>query len=235
MDVVIVGGHGKIARHLGRLLAERGDTARGLIRNPDHAEDLRADGVEPVVADVESSDGQQLAGAFRGAGAAVFAAGAGPGSGRKRKWTVDHGAVVKTIDACRHAGIDRLVVVSSIGIDEVPGPEEEGDDEAGVWNAYKRAKAQADADVRASGLDYTIVRPGLLTDGEATGRVRLERHVERGPITRADVARVLLAVLDDPATSHRTFEAVGGLDGILEAVANLAGKPETDDRENLQG
>ncbi|MGX6449629.1 SDR family oxidoreductase [Patulibacter sp. S7RM1-6] len=220
MDVVIVGGHGKIARQLGRLLAARGDGARGVIRNPDQAEDLRADGIEPVVVDLEAEEttGESLAGAFRGASAAVFAAGAGPGSGAERKWTVDHGAAVKTIDACRHAGVDRLVVVSAIGVDGAPPTDDE------VYAEYQKAKAQADQDVRDSGLHYTIVRPGALTDEEGHGRIHAARQVDRGPIPRADVAATLLAVLDDPSTVHCTFEVVGGPDEIREAIATVASK-----------
>ncbi|MEV4422399.1 SDR family oxidoreductase [Patulibacter sp. NPDC049589] len=230
MDVVIVGGHGQIARKLGALLTERGDTARGVIRNPDHAEDLRADGIDPVIVDLEDPDttGQSLAGAFRGATAAVFAAGSGPGQPAERKWSVDHGGVVKTIDACRHAGVDRIVIVSAIGIDG----HIEGDD---VYSEYQRAKAQADADVRASGLHYTIVRPALLTDEEGHGRVHAARHVERGPIPRADVAATLLAVLDDPSTVGRTFEVVGGPDDIVAAIAGLNALPDTVDAQTAQG
>ena len=230
MDVVIVGGHGQIARKLGALLAQRGDTARGVIRNPDHAEDLRADGIEPVVVDLESDEttGQSLAGAFREANAVVFAAGSGPGQPAERKWSVDHGGAVKTIDACRHAGIDRLVIVSAIGLDEPPT----GDD---VYAEYQRAKAQADADVRASGLHYTIVRPAMLTDDDGHGRVHAARHVERGPIPRADVAATLLAVLDDPSTVGRTFEVVGGPDEIPAAIAGLNALPDTLDAGSSEG
>lgn len=230
MDVVIVGGHGQISRKLGALLTQRGDTARGVIRNPAHADDLRADGIDPVVVDLEDEEttGQSLAGAFRGATAAVFAAGSGPGQPAERKWSVDHGGVVKTIDACRHAGVDRIVIVSAIGIDEEP----EGDD---VYAEYQRAKAQADADVRRSGLHYTIVRPAMLTDEEGHGRVHAARHVERGPIPRADVAATLLAVLDDPSTVGRTFEVVGGPDEIAVAIAGLNALPDTVDAQSTEG
>jgi uncharacterized protein YbjT (DUF2867 family) len=230
MDVVIVGGHGKIARQLGKLLADRGDAPRGVIRNPDHADELRADGIDPVVVDLEAEEttGQSLAGAFRGASAAVFAAGSGPGQPAERKWSVDHGGVVKTIDACRHAGVDRIVIVSSIGTDDIP----DGDD---VFTEYLRAKAQADADVRQSGLHYTIVRPAMLTDEQGHGRVHAARHVERGPIPREDVAATLLAVLDDPSTVGRTFEVVGGPTPIAEAITGLAAIDETRDSHTNQG
>ncbi|MBF6618956.1 MAG: SDR family oxidoreductase [Patulibacter sp.] len=231
MEIVIVGGHGQIARKLGALLAARGDVARGVIRNPDQADELRADGIEPVLADIEDPEttGQSLAGALRDASAVVFAAGSGPGQPAERKWSVDHGGVVKAIDACRHAGVDRLVVVSSIGTDDPPT------DDADPMSVYLQAKAQADADVRASGLHYTIVRPGMLTDEPGHGRIHAARHVERGAIPREDVAATLLAVLDDPSTVGRTFEVVGGPDEIVTAVAGLSGRPDTLDAESSEG
>ncbi|MFA4928006.1 MAG: SDR family oxidoreductase [Patulibacter sp.] len=231
MEIVIVGGHGQIARKLGALLAARGDTARGVIRNPDQADDLRADGIEPVIADIEDPEttGASLAGALRDATAVVFAAGSGPGQPAERKWSVDHGGVVKTIDACRHAGVDRLVVVSSIGTDDPPTDEDD------PMTVYLQAKAQADADVRASGLHYTIVRPGMLEDEPGHGRIHAARHVERGAIPREDVAATLLAVLDDPSTVGRTFEVVGGPDEIVTAVAGLSGRPDTLDADSSEG
>ena len=115
MDVVVAGGHGKIALRLLRLLAEGGDRGRGLIRNPDHAADLEAAGAEPVVCDLEAED--DVSGCVEGADALVFAAGAGPGSGAERKQTMDLGGAVKLIDAARAQGISRYVMVSSVGAD----------------------------------------------------------------------------------------------------------------------
>src|SRR5436190_12416108 len=101
IDVAVAGGHGKIALHLLRMLAERGDGARGLIRNPDHAADLEAAGATPVGADLENLDADAVARSIAGVDAVVFSAGAGAGSGPARKRTVDYGAAVKLIDACR--------------------------------------------------------------------------------------------------------------------------------------
>ena len=117
LDVAIAGGHGQIALRLGRLLAARGDRVRGLIRNPDHAEDLRAAGVEPVVVDLESADAAAVAAAVAGADAVVFAAGAGPGSGEARKTTMDRDGAVKLIEAAKANAIERYVIVSSRGAD----------------------------------------------------------------------------------------------------------------------
>lgn len=215
MDVVVAGGHGKIALRLLALLAERGDRARGLIRNPDHAADLEAIGAEPVLADIEQLD--DLSPQVTGADAVVFAAGAGPGSGPARKQTVDLGGAVKLIDAAKRAGARRYVIVSSIGAhDPAGGPDS--------MRPYLEAKAQADAAVAASGLDFTIVRPGSLTDDPGTGLVDVSTELgRRGPIARDDVAAVLLACLDMPATIGLTFEAFAGDEPVEAALRSLAG------------
>ena len=215
MRVVIAGGHGKIALLLERLLAARGDAPVGLIRNPAHIGDLAAAGAQAVVLNLEHSSVSQVAEAVRGADAVVFAAGAGPGSGVSRKQTVDRDAAILLADAAESAGVDRYVMVSAISADDrsLDGDYDE------IFLAYIRAKSEADADVRArGGLRTTIVRPGLLTDAPGTGRVRVAESTGRGEISRADVAAVLLAVLDSPATAGRTFEVIAGETPIDEAL-----------------
>lgn len=215
MDVAIAGGHGKIGLILGRLLAERGDSVRGLIRSPEQADDLRAVGVEPVVCDLEWEGGAEVGAAVRGADAIVFAAGAGPGSGAERKRTMDFGGAVKLIDAADAAAVSRYVMVSAMGAAEPPA---EGGE---VFGEYLRAKAEADRALVASGLDFTIVRPGGLSDKPATGLVAIADSLERGEIPRADVAAVLATVLAAPNAVGKTFELVGGETPIEVAVARL--------------
>lgn len=216
MRVVIAGGHGKIALILERLLAERGDTAAGLIRNPTQAGDLEAVGAEAVVVDLENATVDEVAGHLRGADAVVFAAGAGPGSGVERKTTVDRDAAILLADAAEAAGVGRYLMVSAMGADEPAA----GDDP--VFTAYLAAKAAADDAVRGrSGLNTTIVRPGGLTDEPATDRVRVAESTGRGTIPRADVAAMLVALLDAPATGGVTFELISGDMSIAEAVAVL--------------
>jgi len=211
MDILVAGGHGQVALRLLRLLAAQGHTARGLIRSPDHAADLTAAGAVPVVGDLEKD--ATLDAYVRGADAVVFAAGAGPGSGPARKRTVDLGGAVKLADAAKATGVGRYVMVSSIGA-------ERPDAAGGSMQAYLQAKAEADAYVRARGLDYTIVRPGSLTDDPGTGLVRVSTELgNRGPVPRDDVAAVLAAVLTTPATIGRTFELFAGDTPIAEALA----------------
>jgi uncharacterized protein YbjT (DUF2867 family) len=212
VDVVVAGGHGKIGQRLLRLLAERGDRARGLIRNSDHSADLEALGAEPVVCDMERED--DLGPFVEGADAAVFAAGAGPGSGPERKRTVDLGAAVKLIDACKSVGIDRYVIVSSIGADH---PEQA----SGPMRPYLDAKAEADRALQASGLDFTIVRPGMLTDEPGSGRIRAGEDLGRDQVSRDNVAATLAEVLGAANTVGLTFVLLDGDTPIEQAVREL--------------
>ncbi|MFD8686792.1 SDR family oxidoreductase [Streptomyces sp. NPDC059651] len=217
MRIVIAGGHGQIALRLERLLAARGDEAAGIIRNPKQSEDLRAVGAEPVVLDLESATVEETAEVLRGADAAVFAAGAGPNSGTDRKDTVDRGAAVLFADAAQRAGVRRYVVVSSMGAD----PDHPGNE---VFDVYLRAKGAADADVRSrSALDWTILRPGMLTNDAGTGQVLLAASTGRGPVPRDDVAAALLELLDTPATAGLTLELISGNVPVSVAVKDIAG------------
>ncbi|HEY1358206.1 MAG TPA: SDR family oxidoreductase [Thermoleophilaceae bacterium] len=211
MRVAIAGGHGQIALSLTRLLNERGDEVISLIRNPAHADDVGGAGGEPVLLDLESAGNREIGEAIGGADAVVFAAGAGPGSGPERKETMDYGGAAKLMAGARARGIGRYVIVSSMGAD----PNAEGDD---TFAAYLRAKGKADAELEQSGLDYTIVRPGRLTNDPATGRVSLGEEVGRGEVSREDVAAVLAAVLDEPASIGRTFNLIGGDTPVEEAL-----------------
>lgn len=209
MDILVAGGHGQVALRLLKLLAADGHTARGLIRKPEQAEDLRAVGAVPVIGDLENDP--TLSAYVEGADAVVFAAGAGPGSGPARKRTVDLGGAVKLADAAMDQNVTRYVMVSSIGAQDPAS--------AGAMQPYLEAKAEADAYVVASGLDYTIVRPGQLTDEPGTGLVTVSRTLgNRGPVPRDDVAAVLAACLTTPATIGVTFELFTGETPIADAL-----------------
>jgi uncharacterized protein YbjT (DUF2867 family) len=212
MDVVVAGGHGMVGMRLLRLLADRGHRARGLIRNPAHVVELANVGAEAVVCDLEALD--DISGCCRGADALVFAAGAGPGSGPERKRTVDYDGAVKLIEAAKTNGIDRYVMVSALSVER---PE--------LWPdpmvPYYEAKRDADAALMRSGLAYTIVRPGSLTDAVGTGLVEIGSGLEGGEIPRDDVAATLLFTLDALNTYGQAFDVVSGDDPVDEAIANL--------------
>jgi nucleoside-diphosphate-sugar epimerase len=211
MDVLVAGGHGKIARRLLRLLARHGDTGRGLIRNPDHAADLEADGAHPVLCDLERDDVRPHVG---GADAIVFAAGAGPGSGDERKRTVDLGGALKCIEAAQELGVARFLIVSSMGYEDA--------EHAGPMRRYYEAKRDADDALRTSGLDWTIVRPGHLTDVPGTGRVDARSALGRsGEIPRDDVALVLFECLRAPETIRAAFQVLSGDTPVAVAVRQL--------------
>ena len=213
MDVLVVGGHGKIALRLLRLLAARGHHARGLIRRPEQAADLKAVGAVPVLGDLESEP--SLEPYAEGADAVVFAAGAGPGSGPERKRTVDLGGAVKLTDAAVALGVRRYVMISSIGADRPAAA-------SGAMRPYLDAKSAADRYLVASGLDFTIVRPGSLTDDPGTGRVRLSTELGgRAPVPRDDVAAVIAEMLEAPNTIGVTAELFTGDVPIAEAVRSL--------------
>ena len=212
MDVVVVGGHGKVARALLALLAQRGHRARGIIRNSDHAADLEAVGAEPVVCDIEE---EELNGSVEGADAVVFAAGAGPGSGSERKQTVDYGGAVKLIEAAKATGIARYLMLSAIGVNY---PERWSEQ----MRPYYEAKAAADAALVRSELDYTIARPGRLTDEPGTGLVEASESLDRGgEIPRSDVALVLAEALEADNTIGKAFDLLSGETPAAEAVRAL--------------
>ena len=218
MRIVIAGGHGKIALLLEHILAERGDQAVGLVRNPAHVTDVQKAGAEAVVCDLEAASADDVVVLLSGADAVVFAAGAGAGSGAPRKDSVDRAASVLMADAAERAGVRRFVQISSMGAGRPPRP---GADE--VWAAYITAKTAAEADLRARDLDWTILRPGGLTDTPATGKVRLAAPpVPGGTVSRADVAEVIAALLDNPGTRHQTLELVGGDSPVAAAVRSIS-------------
>lgn len=216
MDVAVIGGHGQIGLLLLGLLAERDDRARGVIRNPDHAADLEAAGSEPLICDLEQDSSAALAKAIAGADAVVFAAGAGPGSGPARKQTVDLDGAVKLIDACREAGVARYVMISAMGVGR--DPESLPD----AMRPYYAAKRAADDAVRESGLDFTIARPGRLTDEAGTGLLEVAPTLTRaGDISRTDVAAAVLACLDEPGTIGKTFDLLSGETPVVEAIRTV--------------
>lgn len=215
--------------HVERLLAERGDHAIGLIRSSAQEADLIAAGAHPVVIDLENTTAAAVSEQLGGADAVLFAAGAGPGSSVGRKDSVDRAAAALLADAAALAGIRRYVLVSAIGADAGPQPDHDP-----VFAAYITAKKAADDDLRTRDLDWTVVRPGALTDASGSGHVTLATRVGRGSVSREDVAAVLVAVLDEPRTAGLSLDLVSGRHPIVEAVAEAASVPVGTDAETAE-
>jgi uncharacterized protein YbjT (DUF2867 family) len=215
MKIVIAGGHGKIALLLEKTLSNGGHEPVGIIRNPAHSEDVLAAGASPLLLDLESTTAETLAESLEGADAVVFAAGGGPDSGPERKLTVDRNGAILLADAAAIAGVRRYVLVSAMGADSFDATSDD------VFQVYLRAKSEADAIVRASGLDWTVVRPGGLTDDAATGRITVAASTGMGEVPRADVAAVIAAVLVDGLAIGEQFELISGDTEIPAALGSL--------------
>lgn len=217
-QISVVGGHGQIARHLSRTLVARGHDVRGLVRSQDQFDDLRDDGTEPVLCDLETVGESDIDEALAGSDVVVFAAGAGPGSGPERKRALDRDGAIKAVDSAVRVGAERFVIISSMGADNPPDDDE-------PFSVYLRAKHDADTEVRAasdrSDLASTIVRPGTLTDDEPTGTVQLAKHADRAEISRRDVADVLAELIDSGNGNNSTVEVVSGPTPIADAVRAL--------------
>ncbi len=201
-----------------RALIPGDDTVIAIIRNPDHRNELSRLGASPVLCDLERASVDELAAAIEGADAAVFAAGAGPGSGAPRKLTMDRDGALKLLAAAQKAGVRRYLIISSVGAENPPA----GDD---GFSVYLRAKADADAAVQASDREWTIVRPGRLTDDPKTGRIRVSSTPFRGQVSRDDVAAVLARLVHDPRAARHTLYVNGGDQPIEQALEELLAAP----------
>ncbi len=208
MKIAVLGAHGQIAMLLHPILKSNGHEVIGLIRNPEHADEVSRAGAEPVICDIESED--DISDAVGRVDAVVFAAGAGPGSGAERKWTVDRDGALKLIEAAKRNGISRYVMISAMKVEEPRGNE--------VFQVYQKAKSEADKALRESGLDWTIIRPGRLTDNLPTGRVALGPDLEEGEVPRADVAAVVAEVLEIPESAGYQWDLTGGDNPIESAI-----------------
>lgn len=211
--IVVIGGHGKVALHLGRILTDAGHHVSSVIRNPDHTSDVSATGATPVVADVEALDVGALAELVAGHDAVVFSAGAGGGD-PERTYAVDRDAAIRVTEAAGRAGVRRFVMVSYFGA----GPDH-GVPESEPFFHYAEAKAAADAHLRASDLDWTVLGPSGLTLEPASGEIALGPEVGKGQVSRENVALVIAAALADESTIGKTIEFNDGDTPITEALA----------------
>lgn len=213
MKITVVGAHGQVAMLLHPILKSKGHEVRGIIRKSEQVEDLRKAGVEPVVADIEELT--DISDAVGKVDAVVFAAGAGPGSGSERKWDVDRDGAIKLIEASQKNGIDRYIMISAMRLDEPRGDE--------VFRNYQKAKAEADEALVYSGLDYTILKPGRLTDDAGSGLVAIEESLPPGEVPREDVAAVIAEILELPETTGAILDLTEGDMPIREALKNAVG------------
>ena len=216
MRVLVAGANGKTAQRLVKMLAEDGHKVKGLVRKEEQLPEVERNGAEPVLIDLEEEDVEGAVGrAVEGCDAIVFAAGAGPGSGAARKETMDYGGAVKLIEAAERHGVRRYLMLSAMGAADPEAGSEE-------MRPYLTAKAQADERLQRSDLDYTIIRPGSLTNEPGTGRIDAAPSLgRRGEISRDDVAVVFAAALEAENTFGKTFEILSGDTPIREALAAI--------------
>lgn len=212
--ILLIGGHGKVALLLEPLLVAAGHHVTAVVRNPAHEADVAATGATPLVADVASFDLDQLTSLVSGNDIVIWSAGAGGGSA-ERTYAVDRDAAIRSIDAAAAARVPRYLMVSYFGA----GPDH-GIDPSDSFYAYAESKAAADAHLRASALDWTILAPSSLTLAPPTGRIDVTADTSRS-VARADVAAVIAASIDEPATIRRSVRFNTGDVPIAEALQAL--------------
>lgn len=212
MNVLVVGANGNTGKQIVNLLLENDHEVRAMVRAPEQAEEFSKMGAKPVIADLE----QDVNFAVEGCDAVIFAAGSGPDTGEEKTLSVDRDGAIKLIKACEQNAVNRFVMLSSIGADNP----EEGPSKL---QTYLKAKADADEKLKKSNLNYTIIRPGRLSDNEMTGKISADKKLDKkeGEISRADVASTIVASLLNENTYRKTFEILSGEQSIGVALATL--------------
>ncbi|WP_298254628.1 SDR family oxidoreductase [uncultured Arthrobacter sp.] len=210
--VAIIGGHGKVALHLTKILTGQDHQVSSLFRNQDHSQEVEQAGATPVVADLAELSKDQMAEIFRGHDAVVWSAGSG-GSSPEATYAVDRDAAIRSMDAAKEAAVGRYVMVSYLGAGKDHGvPEDDG------FFHYAEAKAAADEHLRNSELAWTILGPGALTTDVGTGKIEVSSKPQNDSVPREDVAHVAAVVLGNLGTVDRTIEFTSGDTPIAEAV-----------------
>lgn len=217
--IVLIGGHGKVGLLAAGTLRAAGYSVDSVIRNPDHGDDVRRAGGNPVVLNIESASVDALASAFTGARAVVFSAGAGGGSPQRTR-AVDYESAVRAMQAAEQAGVPRFVMVSYAGA----ATDVHRLDPTDSFYTYAKAKHDADAKLRESALDYTILGPGLLTLEPATAKiVRIgtsgtDLPEDKRVTSRANVAEVIAHVVRTGAANRQTVDFYDGETPVAEAL-----------------
>lgn len=214
MKVFLIGANGQIGQRLTGLFQKDGThTLRAMVRKEEQKEALQAAGTEAVLADLEGS-AEDIAKAAEGCDAVVFTAGSGGSTGHDKTLLIDLDGAAKAVEAAKKAGIKRFIMVSALQAHNRAN-----------WNEalkpYYVAKHYADKILEASGLTYTIIRPGGLLNDPGTGKIKAAADLERGSISRDDVANTVIAALDEPNTYEKAFDLTAGSTSVREALKQL--------------
>ena len=214
MKVLIAGANGKVGTILsGKLWGNAGFSPVGLIRENLQQTKFTALGVPSVLGDLEAG----ISSFLPGLDAVVFTAGSGGHTGPDKTTDVDQNSAVRLIGDCEKAGVSRFVMVSAIGADP--------NSESGRLKHYLRAKGVADARLRSSKLDYTIIAPGTLIDERGTGRVQIAEDLGfHGYLPREDLASCIIECLQNFNSIGKTFQIVSGVQKIKDAFDEVVGK-----------
>jgi nucleoside-diphosphate-sugar epimerase len=211
MNILIAGAHGKVGIQIVEHLVEQDHNVRAMIRDESQTQQMRERGALPYIADLE----RDVEFAVEGSDAVIFAAGSGPETGEDKTWAVDRDGAVKLIEACEKNGVERFILISSVGTDEPEeGPEK--------LQPYLKAKSESEERLEKSRLNYTVVRPGMLNNDPESGKIiaRDNLNGKKGQISRSDVALTVAKALENNNTYHRTFEIIGGGNEDIETALN---------------
>ncbi|WP_433959106.1 SDR family oxidoreductase [Cytobacillus horneckiae] len=213
MKVLVVGANGQIGKHVINKLKESNHfTPRAMVRKQEQFDYFNDLGVDTVLASLTGTV-DEIAEAAKDCEAIVFTAGSGGHTGYDQTLLIDLDGAGKTIEAAQKAGVDRFIMVSAIHADKRES-----------WTAiqpYMVAKHYADKMLVASGLNYTILRPGGLLNEEPTGKISIGSHIDRSTIPREDVASTILAVLENNNTINQSFDLVSGETPINDAITKI--------------
>ncbi|AST90815.1 MULTISPECIES: SDR family oxidoreductase [Sutcliffiella] len=216
MKILVVGANGQIGKQLVTFIQEQDHLhARAMIRNKEQASFFEELGAETVVVDLEG-DIDSIAKAAEGVDAIVFTAGSGPHTGKDKTIMVDLDGAIKTVEAAKLAGIKRFIMISSFDtrrqaiLDAPPS-----------FAPYVAAKYYADEWLRKTELDYTIIHPGALVNEKGTGKIKAGFDLEIGEVAREDVARVIIATLQNDSTIGKEFQVIGGTESIKEVIQSV--------------
>lgn len=201
MNILVAGAHGKTGLQIVEHLVEQDHNVRAMIRDESQSKQMEERGALPYIADLE----RDVEFAVEGSDAVIFAAGSGPDTGEEKTWSIDRDGAIKLIDACERNGVERFVLLSSVGTDKPEeGPEK--------LRSYLKAKAESEERLRKSNLNFTIVRPGMLNDDPESGNIIAMERLDgkMGQVSRSDVALTIAKSVEQPSTFHKTFEMIGG-------------------------